>query len=309
MDIRHLEYFVTVAQLKSFTRAAAALHITQPSISKMVKCLEDELGVLLLHRSGKETELTDAGKAVYNQAQQVLFSFRNLTSELSDVINIEKGSLRIGIPPIVGASFFPGVIGGFRETYPGIAIELVEAGSKTIEKGIEDGTLDIGIICTLPPKNGCFDLLPFARDPLMVIVHTEHRLANRANIELEDLREEAFVLYREDFSLHDRIIERCLRHGFRPNIILESSQRDFMAEMVAAKLGIALFPQKICRELDSTRIKAIPFATPDLFLHLAVIWKKDRYQSFAAREWLSYARQHLEKSQQTREDAVCEEIR
>lgn len=304
MDIRHLEYFITVAQLKSFTRAAEALHITQPSISKMVKCLEDELGVLLLHRSSKEVELTDAGRAVYSQAKQILFAFRNLDSELSDVINLQKGSLRIGIPPIIGASFFPRVIGGFRETYPGITIELVEAGSKTIEKGIEDGTLDIGIVCTLPENTDYFEFLPFVKDPLMVITHPEHRLAGRLGIKLEDLRDEAFVLYREDFSLHDRIIEKCLQHGFKPKIILESSQRDFMAEMVAAKLGIALFPKKICQELDATRIKAIPFSNPDLHLHLAIIWKKDRYQSFASRRWISYAENYLRGMQKIQEDVL-----
>lgn len=299
MDIRHLEYFLTVAQLKSFTRAAEALHITQPSISKMIKCLEDEVGVLLLHRSSKEVELTDAGRAVYGQAQQILSSFRNLDSELSDVINLEKGNLRIGIPPIIGASFFPRIIGGFRETYPGVAIELVEAGSKTIERGIEDGMLDIGIVCTLPAKTSCFEFLPFVRDPLMVITHPEHHLAGRRSVELKDLQDEAFVLYREDFSLHDRIIDKCLQHGFKPKIILESSQRDFMAEMVAAKLGIALFPQKICQELDAARIKAIPFSSPDLFLHLAIIWKKERYQSFASRRWIAYAENYLKDMQAT----------
>lgn len=293
MDIRHLEYFSEVARHCSFTKAAEVLHITQPTISKMIKTLEDELGVTLFSRSSKKIELTDAGKAVYSQAQHVLAAFYNLTSELADVMNIKKGCIRIGLPPIASSSIFPRVIGEFNKVYPHISLELIEVGSKIVERGIEDGTLDIGVICHIPDKNQGFDMFFCIKDPLMLIVHPDHPLANRSEVAFEELKDESFVLYRNDFSLHDNIVNRCIKSGFQPRIVCGSSQRDFMTEAVAAGLGIALLPRKICQELDFTRIKAIPLIEPSVYLELVVIWKKDRYLSFAAREWLKFTSSFL----------------
>lgn len=288
MDIRHLEYFTTVAKHLSFTKASQVLHISQPTISKMIKSLENDLGVTLFYRSPR-IELTDAGRALFRQAKIILTSFENIESELADVMTMKKGSIRIGLPPIIGASFFPKIIGEFKEIYPQINIQIIEEGSKKIEKGIETGTLDIGVVCTLPVKKNAFDMFSFIKSPLMVILHPEHSLADRSMISFKDLESETFVLYREDFSLHDKIIERCIeQNGYHPHVICESSQRDFMVEMVAAKLGISFLPEKICSELDSNRIKAIPIEEPNIYLHLAMIWKKERYISFAAMEWLKF---------------------
>lgn len=106
MDLRQIEYFVEVAKHLSFTKAAATLHVSQPSISKAIQNFESELGVPLFYRSSKQLELTDAGQAVLVNSMQVLESFQNLRSELTDLMELKKGQIRIGIPPIVGAEFF-----------------------------------------------------------------------------------------------------------------------------------------------------------------------------------------------------------
>lgn len=287
MDVRHLTYFIEVARHKSFTKAAHALHITQPSISKMVKILEEELEVTLFNRTSKQAELTDAGKAVLRQAQQIVHSFHNLTSELSDVINIKKGNIIIGLPPMVGVSFFPSVIGDFNHLYPQITLKLIEVGSKEVEHGVEDGDLDIGVVA-LPVKNDLFNRSSFVKEPMRVIVHPGHALSDQNLVEFSDLKQEPFVLFREDFTIRDRILERCNQNGFYPKIVCESSQWDFIAEMVAAKMGIALLPDTITKELPPNRIKVLTLAPPEIPWHLAIIWRKDKYLSFAAREWLKF---------------------
>nr|WP_269758419.1 LysR family transcriptional regulator [Thalassobacillus sp. C254] len=105
MDIRHLEYFSEVAKHLSFTKASQTLHVSQPSISKAIKNLEEELGVPLFYRSSKQLDLTDAGKAVLTNAQTVLAAFRNLTTELNDVMDLKSGEVKIGIPPLLGQHF------------------------------------------------------------------------------------------------------------------------------------------------------------------------------------------------------------
>lgn len=308
MDIRHLQYFLKVAQYKSFTKAARALYITQPTISKMVKNLEEDLGVVLFHRLGKQLELTDAGEILFVQAQDIVHSFQNLSAELGDLMNLKKGHIRIGLPPMIGSSFFPNVLGKFREHYPAITIQLVEDGAKKVEADVETGVLDIGVVLS-PTNEELFHSFSLVKEKLMLLVHPSHRLADRKAVSLSELAEEDFVFFREDFALHDRITAECVQAGFQPKVIYESSQWDFISEMVAANFGIALLPEPICRELDEERIRVLPLDQPVIPWHLVIIWRKDRYLSFAAREWIRFTQNLFEewrgKNKHPREHVKC----
>ncbi|WP_408007850.1 LysR family transcriptional regulator [Pseudalkalibacillus sp. A8] len=292
MDIRHLEYFSEVARHLSFTKAAATLHVSQPSISKAIKHLEEELGVSLFYRS-KELELTDAGKAVLINAKNVLQAFHSLTSELTDIMELKKGEIRIGIPPIIGAAFFSKLISRFKEAYPHVEISLDEVGSKSIKQGVEEGSLDIGLVCNLPDKKGNFEMVRVINDPLMLIVHKESPLIAKNEVELTALENEPFILYRQDFTLHDRILEECSKNGFTPNIVCQSSQKDFMIEMVEAKLGIALLPSKIANSITNQHIRALPLTNSSISLELGLLWKKNKYQPFAVREFIEMSKGFL----------------
>src|SRR5699024_4951755 len=147
MDIRHLEYFTEVAKQLNFTKAASVLHISQPSLSKTIKSIEDELGVPLFNRSFRNLELTDAGRALLHNAKHVLQAYQNLTNELNDVMNLKKGEIHIGIPPIIGAAFCSSLITQYKELYPSIDVILSEVGTNTIKEGIYDGSLDVGFLC------------------------------------------------------------------------------------------------------------------------------------------------------------------
>jgi len=292
MDIRHLTYFIEVAYHRSFTKAAQALHITQPSISKMIKLLEEELDVILFYRSAKQIELTDAGKALLYQSQQIVNSFQNLTTDLADVINSKKGAITIGLPPMIGSRFFPQVISDFIRTHPQISLTLLEVGSEKVQVGIDDGSLDIGVVM-LPIDETIFEVFPIVNEPMMLLIHPDHILAKQSIITFNQLKDENFILFRKSFTLHDRIIAKCIESGFTPNIVFKSSHWDFIAEMVAIDLGIALLPRVICNDLDQKRIKIISIAEPMIHWKLGVIWKKDRYLSFAAKEWLTFTSKHF----------------
>src|SRR5690625_2314241 len=129
LDIRHLEYFVQVANHLNFTKAATVLHVSQPSLSKTIKGMEDDLGVPLFYRSFRQLELTDAGKALLQNAKHVLHAYENLTSELDDVMDLKKGEIRIGIPPIIGAAFCSKLISRYIDLFPYINVSLMEVGS------------------------------------------------------------------------------------------------------------------------------------------------------------------------------------
>lgn len=122
-----------------------------------------------------------------------------------------------------------------------------------------------------------------------MLVPAGHRLDGAQNVPLKELAEEEFVLFREDFALHDRIISECVKAGFQPKVVYESSQWDLISRMVAAGMGIALLPETICRDMDRSRIAVIPLTEPVIPWQLGMIWRRDRYLSFAAREWIAFA--------------------
>lgn len=108
-----------------------------------------------------------------------------------------------------------------------------------------------------------------------------------------DLEKERFLLFHEDFALHNRIVDECVRIGFHPHVVYKSSQWDFLSEMVAAHLGITLLPATICSGLDSERFRVIRLVNPVLKWHLGMVWRKNAYQSFAMREWISFSQELL----------------
>ncbi|OXM86469.1 LysR family transcriptional regulator [Paenibacillus rigui] len=294
MDIRHLQYVLELARTNSFTKAAEALHITQPTLSKMIKNLEEELGIELFLRIGKRVELSEEGRAILGKAQDIVNSFHDLEREIHDLTHLQKGSIRIGLPPMAGSSFFPKVMQRFRDKYPGVTIHMVEDGSLKIEAEVASGHLDMGVVL-LPTDAELFETYTIIKEQLKLVVHPSHPFADRKEVPLAELAEETFILFSEDFALHDRIITECVRAGFRPQVLYKSSQWDFIGEMVAANLGIALLPEPICRVLNPARVRILPLVHPTLPWHLAMIWRKQMYLSFAAREWIRLTQECFEE--------------
>ncbi|MCM3568535.1 cidABC operon transcriptional activator CidR [Neobacillus mesonae] len=289
MDIKHLQYFLEVARLNSFSRAADELFITQPTISKMIKNLEEELGVVLFDRSRKQLTLTDAGRVILEHAKLINHAMENLSTDLDNLFGLKKGHIRIGLPPIFDAQDFLKILGKFHEKYPGITFQLVEDGSKKIEEAVQNNLLDVGIV-VLPTRPELFDYCSILEEDLKLILPASHPLASREEVNLVELAQESFILFNKDFALNDRIILSCTNLGFQPIIISESSQQSFIKEMVSNHLGIALLPESITLDLPE-HVKAIRIVNPTISWHLAIIWSKEQYLSYAAKEWLSFMKQ------------------
>jgi DNA-binding transcriptional LysR family regulator len=292
MDIRHLKYFIEVARHKSFTRAAETLHVSQSAISKMVKDLEQELGLFLFNRSSKYIKLTDTGETFLRHTQDVVALFDNLILEVESAAKLDRGKITIGLPPITGSTRFAQLLGEFKKKFPDIDIALFEYGSKTIEREILNGSIDIGVICNLPDSSA-YHAFTLANDPLWVIASSENPLSRLDEVTLAALRDEQFVMYREDFTLHQKIVNGCLAAGFQPQIIFETSQRELMTQIVATNLGVALLPSKTCAELDSKFITAIPLRRPQLHHQMSIIWKRERHLNRAAHVWIEFAQAYL----------------
>lgn len=291
MDIRNLECFIEVARHKSFSKAAEVMYLSQPSISRAIKELESQFGVSLFYRDTKSVELTDAGSIILQQAQQIVSSVENITSQLGELKKMQLGKIYIGLPQITAITGFSHLLSSFKKEYPNIHVHLYEFGPKKVEGAIQEGLLDVGIF-TPDEKQGEYEMIWFEEDRLEVVMHSGHKLAQSAVVHYGDLADEQFILYNSDYQLHDRIIENCKLAGFTPKLFLETAQREWMTQMVSENLGIAFLPGKICRSLENKMIRSRPLSEPALWLRLALVWKKGRYLSFAAREFIHFARRH-----------------
>lgn len=292
MDLNQLETFVSVSNHLSFTKASEELFITQSSVSKIIKSLEDELGALLFYRT-PDIQLTDVGKELYKHSIDIMALIDNIPTELDNLTDLKKGKIRIGIPPIIGSSFFPAIIGRFKSKYPGIEITLVEVGSKIIQEELRAGNLDVGIICSYPDQKESFEINKLLESQLLVGVHKDNPLAKKDEVSFEELKNENFVLFNKDFSLYDSIIDGCSRYGFHPKIICNSSQKDFIIEMIAAKMGVTCLPEITCENVINSDIKFIPMRKPKIYLNLMMVWKKDRYLPYACKEWIRFTAKEL----------------
>ncbi|PPA69901.1 LysR family transcriptional regulator [Jeotgalibacillus proteolyticus] len=285
MDIRQLLYFIEVARHRSFTKASRALHVTQPTLSKMVKSFEEELEVTLIDRSARQIVLTDAGEIVLQHAQNVVNSLEDLSASLYDVMNLKKGKIKIGLPPVISTLFFPTIIAEFQKEYPEVTVILAEDGAKKVEQKVLDGEVDLGFVL-LPVNEDKFDVIPFVEQEIKLLVHEAHLLAHREVIDLIEVKDDPFLLLSKEFTLNSRTIEVCISEGFTPKIAYESSQWDFIVGMVEKNLGVTLMPKLICDKVKSGPVKMISLTRPFPW-HLGMILAKNRYVPFTSKEFIS----------------------
>ncbi|WP_079225663.1 LysR family transcriptional regulator [Citrobacter werkmanii] len=284
MDIRTLRYFVAVVRQQSFTRAAEMLFVTQPTISKMLKNLEDELNCTLLIRDGRRLLLTDTGQVVFERGLAILAEFRQLEAELSDINHLNKGILRLGIPPMVGM-LMAGPISLFRQRYPGVELKVSEFGGLTVQQAVMNGDLDVAMTALPVEEESGLATLPLFSHPLCVLVPRSGQWTTCDSISPEALAEHPLLIYNEDFALSRQLLELFNQHNVKPRIAVRSGQWDFLAAMVQAGVGIAILPEPICQRLDKQTLRWIPLES-DLRWQLGMIWREGVYLSHSAQAWL-----------------------
>jgi DNA-binding transcriptional LysR family regulator len=284
MDIRSLRYFIETARLSSFTQAAETLHVTQSTISKMVRQLEDEVGAPLLVRDGRKLTLTDTGAVVYARGGEMLATLRQLQLEVRDTQARRRGTLAIGIPPMINLLFTP-VLKAFRERHPGIALALSEDTGQGIERRVAAGELEIGM--TVLPAEPALDLQTgrIASYPLYALAAAGTFQRTRRTLRLKQLAALPLVLLNDDFALTRTLRSAFAAAGIAPAIAAQSGQWDWLVEMASAGIGVALLPEPFVHRLADERLHAVRIVEPALEWEVAHVWN-GRYLSHAARAWL-----------------------
>ncbi|WP_251554653.1 LysR family transcriptional regulator [Neobacillus muris] len=286
MELRQLQLFSEVAKHKSITKAAETMHISQPALSKSIMALEEELGMTLIIRTNRTSEVTDAGKVVVEYAQKMSGLMDEMKSTLNDMTNLTRGQINIGLPPFIGSLFFPRVMAKFHHTFPNVKLNITEYGGARVVKSVEEGEFELGV-AVLPIDEKEFDVYPIVEEEMKLLVYKDHPLAKRNLVNIEELKDEEFIFYHEEFALHQIMRNHFISAGFEPKILFESSQWDLMTEMVAANLGVTILPQSICNRAFNTDLRVLDI-NPQILWRLAVLIKKERYISNAARTFIDF---------------------
>ncbi len=275
MTLRHIKIFTAVFQCSSVTKAAAELHLAQPSVSLAVKELEEYYGVRLFERMGRSISPTEAGKEFYGYALHIVSLFDEMEKKIRNWDAV--GSLRIGASITIGTRILPVLLKEFRKEYPELRTEAFVGRSLAIEQRILDNAADIGLIEN-QPKNPDLCAIPFMQDELCAIVPPDHPLAGRKKAAaLEELAQYPFLM-REKGSAGREILDACFevsQLSVRP--VLESSSTQAIVSSVAEGLGVAVLPYLLVRkDIAEGTVSQVPLVHP-LRRSLNIIYHKSKY--------------------------------
>lgn len=290
MELRHLRYFEAVARHSHVTRAAEELHIAQPALSKQVSQLEQELGVALFDRIGRNVRLTEAGEALLPHARAVLAQIESVRAEMAERVGLRRGRASIGTPPTVGTQLLPPALALFHNRYPGIGLELHEAGVQTLLELLEAGVADV-VIATLPVEDSELTIVPIFTEEMIVAVGRNHRLASRKSINLASLSEEPWLLSPGNYELREATLRACDQAGFIPDVVLDGGEIDTLMQLVASGLGVTILPSLAIRNRDD--LVALHIRDQKLERSLGVVWRGDRVASPSARALREFLVEHL----------------
>lgn len=290
MTIAKLEHFQAVCRFQSVTKAAQYLHISQPSVTASIRDLEAEFHVNLFRHEGKRLILTTEGKFLLEHAEQLLKEYTQLSKQMSD-LGKNKNLFRLGVPPMAGTIFLPGLYRDFHDKYPEIRLSITECGSLQAVKLLEKGKLDLAMASLSTPPDVRFQTLLLGKSRVMLCVSPEHRLAKEETISFSMLKEEPLVFFQED-SAPERTIERVFkREGITPNVLLYTSQLSMIKQFIMDGTAAAFLMEELVEE--DKDIISIPLER-EIYFDVVLMWKRDQYLYSDVSCFLEFAKNRLE---------------
>lgn len=284
MDLRQLRVFAEVARLGSFTRAAEQLHVAQPAVSISVRKLEEELELTLFNRQEKQVTLTAEGEALLAHARRILEDFAAATAEMAELHGLERGEVRIGIPPMMSAYFFPRIIRDFRRRYPQLKLAVNGEGAASIQRLISRGDLDMGVIAGGRLPEG-LQAQHFLREEIVACLPADHPLAGRGAVTLDEFLQEPQIFFKQGYYMRELLEELAASTGRQPQVVFETNLFSLVRSLVRERLGVSTFLRMVVT--GDPELRAVSF-DPPLYLDLVIAWKANRYLSRANRAFIDF---------------------
>lgn len=295
MELTQLEFFVTVVEEGSFSKAAERVYRTQPAVSIAIRRLEEEVGAPLFERSQKTPALTEAGELIYDYAKRIL-ALRNQAREVvSELCSLQRGRVRIGANESTSLYLLPQLILQYRERHPNIKLEIYRHVSERLPREVLDRNLDFALMA-FEPADSDLESFPILRDELILIMHPKHRLAGRDSVTVKELGKESFLAHNVKTASRDKVIEVFSKHQTPLNISLELATVETIKRFVQLKIGLAFVPRMCVREeLDRGALTTVPVSGLSYFRTLWATHRRQMTFSPAAAAFLEILRQHTTK--------------
>jgi len=299
VTLRHLQVFDRVAHHRSVSRAAEALHLTQPAVSMQLKQLEGQIGLKLIEQVGKRLEVTEAGEELWMHARRVQAEMEELLSAMRARRGMQRGRVRLAV--VATANYFvPQAIAAFRRRHPSLAVELVVGNRQVVFDRLNDNAIDLAI-AGQPPDGVACTAEPFLDNPLVVIAAPEHALSGRKRVGLAELALEPFVLREPGSGTRAALLRHLSSHSIEPRIAAELPTVEAVKQAVQAGLGLGVVSaQSVELEVSAGRLTIVPVSGFPLLRQWYVIQRTGKTLSAAAEAFRSTLVAHYAKSARTR---------
>lgn len=275
IELRHLQYFVAVAEELNFARAAERLHISQPPLTRQIKQLEDEVGVQLFDRTTRRVQLTEAGQAYLEEARGVLAQVAKGVSVAQRASRGEVGQLVVGFEASSAYDLLPRSLKVFRERFPNVDLALQEMRTDEQAQALREQRIGVGFV--VPPLHDpALAYETVLCEPLVAAIPCNHLLSTRSEVTLDDLAGESFVMSSRSnrCGLYDQVISVCHTAGFSPKVVQEANEMQIMLGFIAAGIGLSLLPEHV-KQLHRPGVVFRPVAPSSAHVELAVAWRRE----------------------------------
>ena len=284
MDLKRLYYFSQLAKTGNFTKAADQLGIAQSALSTSIKKLEQQLELKLINRTERQMSLTAEGQVLLRHTKIILEDVEQAEKELQELKGLTSGVINFGAPAMLASYYLPDALEQFKKSYPGIQINVHEAGTATLAQMLVNGELDLALIRGDREHEQIRHTL-LAQDQIAACVPTNHEFASRNSITLEEFCQQPLVLFKNGYFLRETINSYCQQNKVQPNIHFETNLPELLKSMVRRQIGIGTcLPILVAND---PQLKAIPF-DPPIPLQLGIGWKSSHYLSTAAKAFVSF---------------------
>lgn len=275
MELRHLRYFVTLAEELHFGRAAEKLHIAQPPLSQQIQQLEAELGFQLFHRTKRTVQLTAAGQVFLSEVEAIMRQLNRAVQIGRQTSRGEMGQLAIGFVSSTAYNILPPILRKFRTRVPGVNLELHEMTTDRQLQWLREGQIDVGFLRP-PIEEDIFNYEIVFEEPLVVALPETHLIANQSSVSLRSLSNELFILFPRPIApgLYDLFISLCQQVDFSPTVVQEAIQMQTIVSLVAAEIGIAIVPESL-QHLQRTGVVYKTMLEPTASVAIAMIWRSN----------------------------------
>ncbi|WP_100330364.1 LysR family transcriptional regulator [Bacillus xiapuensis] len=276
MELRQIKYFMEVAKEEHVTEAAYRLHVAQSAVSRQIAKLEEELGVDLFLREGRNVKLTFAGKVFLQHIQSAMNEIDKAVAAVNDYLNPEAGKIRLGFPTSLATKTLPRVISAFRKQYTDIGFDFHQGSNKELRELVADGEIDLAFVSPVPEETADIGTKIFFSEDMRALLPVHHPLSKQKQVNLRDLIEDQFVLFREGYDMRKLVVEACQQVSFEPKVAFESEDIYTIKGLVEAGLGVTLLPETILADQTPLGTVSLPVVVPAVTRTVGVVYTKKR---------------------------------